>query len=60
MAEFELLCPDDAELADAQEALDGILRLDEDGEIDLPPYLVRLLLQLEELLLRAVPVAQRV
>lgn len=59
MAEFELLCPDDAELADAHEALDEILRLDDYGEIDLPPYLVRLLLQLDELLLRAAPVAQR-
>jgi hypothetical protein len=50
MVEFALMCPSDAELADAQEALSRILELDDIGEIDLPPYLTRLLLQLEEVL----------
>lgn len=50
MAEFALMCPSDAELADAREAIDHILDLDDTGEIDLPPYLARLLDQLQELL----------
>jgi len=55
MTEFALLRPDQDELADAQEALEDILHLDESGEIDLPPYLIRLLLQLQELLVEFGP-----
>lgn len=58
MAEFALLCPSDAELGDAQEALEHILDLAETGEIDLPPYLTRLLLRLDELLAAARPGAR--
>lgn len=58
MAEFALLCPDEDEIADAQEALDQILDLGEIGEIDLPPYLTGLLLQLQELLVEARPLAR--
>ncbi|HET8528137.1 MAG TPA: hypothetical protein VFL60_04445 [Gaiellaceae bacterium] len=50
MAEFALFTPDEAEISDAVECLDDILRLDEVGEIDLPPYLTKLLVQLEETL----------
>jgi hypothetical protein len=50
MTEFSLGGPREDELADAIEALDGVLELDTLGEIDLPPYLARLLLQLEETL----------
>jgi hypothetical protein len=50
MVEFALMCPSDAELADAQEALSRILELDDIGEIDLPPYLTRLLIELQEVL----------
>lgn len=51
MAQLELLCPTEDEIADAQEGLGHILELDEIGEIDLPPYLTRLLLQLQEILI---------
>lgn len=50
MTEFALGGPHEAELADAIETLEGVLQLDAIGEIDLPPYLMRLLLQLEETL----------
>lgn len=50
MTEFSLGVPREEELADAIDALDDVLQLDELGEIDLPPYLARLLLQLEETL----------
>ncbi len=50
MTEFVLGAPSEDDLADAVEALDDVLRLDVVGEIDLPPYLSRLLLQLEETL----------
>lgn len=50
MTEFALGAPDEGELADALETLEDVLRLDALGEIDLPPYLTRLLLQLEETL----------
>lgn len=57
MTEFALMCPSDTELADAQEALLHILDLDDVGEIDLPPYLTRLLLQLQELLAATKPLS---
>jgi hypothetical protein len=50
MTEFPLWAPPEDELADAIETLEDVLRLDTLGEIDLPPYLTRLLLQLEETL----------
>ena len=50
MAEFPLHVPDESDARDAIEALDDLLRLDESGAIDLPPYLARLLVQLEETL----------
>lgn len=50
MTEFALGAPQDDELADAIESLEDVLRLDALGEIDLSPYLARLLLQLEETL----------
>lgn len=50
MTEFSLGVPREDELADAIRALDDMLDLDELGKIDLPPYLARLLLQLEEVL----------
>lgn len=50
MTEFSLGAPREDDLADAIDALDDVLRLDTIGEIDLPPYLIRLLLQLEETL----------
>jgi hypothetical protein len=50
MTEFSLGAPQEAELSDAIDALEDVLWLDSLGEIDLPPYLVRLLLQLEETL----------
>ncbi|HKU56946.1 MAG TPA: hypothetical protein VJP41_07985 [Gaiellaceae bacterium] len=50
MTEFSLGAPGKDELADAIDALDDVLRLDALGEVDLPPYLTRLLLQLEETL----------
>jgi hypothetical protein len=50
MTEFSLGAPQADELGDAIEALEDVLRLDDLGEIDLPPYLTRLLLQLEETL----------
>jgi hypothetical protein len=55
MPQFALLCPLEDELADAQEALGHILDLDDVGEIDLPPYLTRLLLQLQDILLATTP-----
>jgi hypothetical protein len=50
MTEFSLGAPHNDELGDAIEALEDVLRLDTTGEVDLPPYLTRLLLQLEETL----------
>jgi hypothetical protein len=50
MTEFSLGVPDASEVRDAIEALEDVLRLDDLGEVDLPPYLTRLLLQLEETL----------
>jgi hypothetical protein len=50
MTEFSLGAPREDELADAIDALEDLLRLNDLGEIDLPPYLSRLLLQLEETL----------
>lgn len=50
MTEFALGVPNDDDVADAVETLEDLLRLDALGEIDLPPYLTRLLLQLEETL----------
>ncbi|HEU5477056.1 MAG TPA: hypothetical protein VFU64_04405 [Gaiellaceae bacterium] len=50
MTEFALGAPREDDLADAIETLEDVLRLDLLGEIDLPPYLTRLLLQLEETL----------
>lgn len=50
MTEFSLGVPYQDELGDAIEALEDVLRLDAIGEVDLPPYLTRLLLQLEETL----------
>ncbi len=50
MTEFSLGAPQEAELADAISAVDEVLWLDSLGEVDLPPYLTRLLLQLEETL----------
>jgi hypothetical protein len=50
MTEFSLGAPRDDELIDAFDALEDVLQLDTIGEIDLPPYLTRLLLQLEETL----------
>lgn len=55
MTEFTLGCPSEDELADAQEAFGQILDLDDYGEIDLPPYLTGLLLQLQETLLATPP-----
>lgn len=55
MPQFALLCPTEDELADAQEGLEQILDLSEVGEVDLPPYLVRLLLQLQEILAATIP-----
>jgi hypothetical protein len=40
--------PDAGEIGDAIEGVDGLLRLHDNGEVDLPPYLVRLLLQLQD------------
>lgn len=53
MAQFALMCPTEDEVSDAQEGLDQILELDDAGEIDLPPYLTQLLLQLQEILAAA-------
>ena len=53
MTEFALGAPHEDEVADAIETLAEVLRLDALGEIDLPPYLSRLLLQLEETLTAA-------
>lgn len=53
MTEFPLGAPREDELADAIDALDDVLELDALGEVDLPPYLTRLLLQLEETLAAA-------
>ena len=53
MTEFSLGAPRGDELADAIEALEDVLELDALGEVDLPPYLTRLLLQLEETLTAA-------
>lgn len=50
MTEFALGAPREDELADALETLEDMFRLDTLGEIDLPPYLTQLLLQLEETL----------
>jgi hypothetical protein len=50
MTEFALGVPNEDDVADAMETLEDVLRLDSLGEIDLPPYLTRLLLQLEETL----------
>ena len=50
MTEFALGSPHEDDLADAVETLEDVLRLDALGEVDLPPYLARLLLQLEETL----------
>jgi hypothetical protein len=50
MTEFSLGVPHSDELGDAIEALDDVLRLNDLGDVDLPPYLTRLLLQLEETL----------
>lgn len=50
MTEFSLGVPREDELADAIDALEDVLQLDALGEVDLPPYLTRLLLQLEETL----------
>jgi hypothetical protein len=44
---------EEEELADAMEGIEYVLRLDELGEIDLSPYLTRLLLQLEDALAAA-------
>jgi hypothetical protein len=55
MPQFPLLCPTEDEVADALEALGEILDLDQAAEIDLPPYLTRLLLQLQETLLATRP-----
>lgn len=55
MPQFELLCPTEAELSDAQEALADLLEFNRSGELDLPPYLLRLLLQLEDILLVTTP-----
>lgn len=55
MAEFPLHAPTASEVADALEAVGEILQLDDAGEIDLPPYLMRLLLQLEATLLAVRP-----
>ncbi|HJU37262.1 MAG TPA: hypothetical protein VJ716_07590 [Gaiellaceae bacterium] len=53
MTEFSLGAPCGDELADAIHALEDVLQLDAVGEVDLPPYLARLLLQLEETLAAA-------
>lgn len=53
MTEFSLGVPREDELADAIDALGDVLELDAFGEVDLPPYLTRLLLQLEETLTTA-------
>ena len=53
MTEFALGVPRGDELADAIDALEDVLQLDGLGEVDLPPYLTRLLLQLEETLTAA-------
>ena len=50
MTEFALGVPGEDEVADALETLEDVLRLASLGEIDLPPYLTRLLFQLEETL----------
>jgi hypothetical protein len=50
MTEFSLGAPCQDDLADAIDALEDVLQLDALGEVDLPPYLTRLLLQLEETL----------
>ena len=50
MTEFSLGAPCADELADAIHALEDVLQLGALGEVDLPPYLTRLLLQLEETL----------
>ena len=59
MAEFALHTPTEAEVHDAVAAIEDVLRLDEIGEVDLPPYLSRLLLQLEEMLAEAPPHPER-
>ena len=58
MTEFSLGAPRGDELADAIDALEDVLQLDALGEVDLPPYLTRLLLQLEETLAAAPAQAQ--
>jgi hypothetical protein len=55
MAEFALHCPTQDELVDAQEGIAQILELGATGELDLPPYLVRLLVQLEDIVGAATP-----
>jgi hypothetical protein len=55
MPPFALLLPTEEELSDAQEALAAILELGDAGELDVPPYLARLLLQLQDILLVTSP-----
>ena len=50
MTEFSLGAPCQDDLSDAIGGLEDVLQLDALGEVDLPPYLTRLLLQLEETL----------
>jgi hypothetical protein len=50
MTEFSLGVPNADEVGDAIEALEDVLRLADSGEVDIPLYLTRLLLQLEETL----------
>lgn len=55
MAEFPFHTPSETDTADALEGLEDVLRLDQVGEIDLPAYPIRLLLQLEETLAAVLP-----
>jgi hypothetical protein len=55
MPQFALHCPTEAEVCDAQESLAELLELSYAGELDLPPYLTGLLVQLQDLLLAATP-----
>lgn len=55
MPQFALLCPTEDELSDAQEALAELLELHDAGQLDMPPYLTRLLAQLQEVLLATSP-----
>jgi hypothetical protein len=50
MAEFAFDVPTEAEVADATSGIEHLMTLESDDQLDLCPYLVRLLLQLEELL----------